>query len=60
MKKYILIGSVAILATAGVAATVVGTTKKEVAGKPATKKECTIKKECSYKRACTKKLAACY
>jgi hypothetical protein len=53
MKKYLLIAGVAILTTAGVTATVLGTSKKK------TIKD-TDKKECPYKKMCSKSHTACY
>ena len=46
MKKNLLIAGVALLTTAGVAATVLGTSRKKTT-KDTTKKECTYKKKCS-------------
>jgi len=45
MKKYLLIAAVGLLTTAGVTATVLGTSKKKT-NKDASKKECPYKKHC--------------
>jgi hypothetical protein len=46
MKKNLLIAGVALLTTAGVAATVLGTSNKKT-NKDASKKECPYKKHCT-------------
>jgi hypothetical protein len=55
MKKYLLIAAVGLLTTAGVTATVIGTSNKKVR-KDASKKECPYKKHCCQASSST----ACY
>lgn len=53
MKKYMLIGSIALLTTAGVTAAVLGSNNKKIGKKEPVKKECSSKKHCnSSKTAC--------
>ena len=54
MKKYLMIAGVALLTTAGVTATVLGTSKKKTT-KDAGKKECPYKKHCTRSSS-----TACY
>lgn len=52
MKKYLLIAGIGLLTTAGVTATVLGTSKKKT-DKDAGKKECPYKKHCCRASAAT-------